>query len=144
MSVASQISEDLKIAMKAKDREKTSVLRMVLSELKYASTDGTSTLDDQTTIKIISTYFKRLEKSLADYPEGEKTDQIKSEMQIVSSYLPKKAGEVETQTAIEAVLVETDERNFGKLMKQVLSRLGDAADGKLVSTLLKASLDKES
>ena len=145
MSLASQISDDLKTAMKAKDKLRTSVLRMVLSELKYASTDGANAnaVDDATASKIVSTYHKRLEKSLSDYPEGDKTSQIRLEMAIVSGYLPKKAGESETLKVIEALLAESEDRNFGKLMKSVLSKLGDAADGKLVSSLLKKQLEKD-
>lgn len=137
------ISNDLKAAMKAKDKETTNVLRMILSELKYAMTDGNreESLDDDTALKVLLTYHKRLDKSLADYPEGEQRQQIKSEMAIVERYLPRKADASEIDAAIEKLLGETEERNFGVLMKTLMANFGVAADGKMLSQKLKQKLE---
>jgi uncharacterized protein YqeY len=89
---------------------------------------------------VVATYHKRLVKSLDDYPEGERRTQIQSEIVIVDHYLPKKAGPDEVKKAIEEVLGSTADRNFGVLMKEVLSRLGSGGDGKIVSQLLKEKL----
>ena len=68
MSLFQKIQDDVKTAMKAREKEKVSVLRMILSELKYelAKMEASELSDDQT-IKICSTYHKRLDKSLADF-----------------------------------------------------------------------------
>ena len=99
-----------------------------------------SELSDDQTIKICSTYHKRLDKSLADFPEKEQQDKIKSEMLIVESYLPKKADEAEVSAYVESMLAETDEKNFGILMKKVMAHFGKAADGKTISKILKSKL----
>jgi len=137
-----QISDDLKNAMKAKDKDKTSVLRMILSEIKYAqaAVNVHQDLPEAEVQKVVATYHKRLVKSLDDYPEGERRTQIQSEIVIVDHYLPKKAGPDEVKKAIEEVLGSTADRNFGVLMKEVLSRLGSGGDGKIVSQLLKEKL----
>ncbi|MFW7381351.1 MAG: GatB/YqeY domain-containing protein [Oligoflexus sp.] len=136
------ITTDLKAAMKQQDRFKTSVLRMVLSEFKYAMTshDREEVLDDETALKILGTYQKRLEKSLADYPEGEKKEEIAKEIALVETYLPKKAGAAEVQTAVDQLLASTQERQFGVLMKSLMSQFGSSADGKLISQVLKDRL----
>jgi uncharacterized protein YqeY len=142
LSLKAKISEDLKNAMKAKDKERLSVLRMLLSEIKYtqAAVNINAELSDDEVVKIISVYHKRLTKAMDDYPEGERRDAIRSELVIVDEYLPKKASEADVIKAIEATMKATDDRNFGTLMKAVMNSLGSGGDGKVVSALLKAKL----
>lgn len=142
MSLKERINEDLKTAMKAKDKDRTSVLRMLLSEVKYAqaAVNVHQDLPDDEVLKVVSSYHKRLTKSLDDYPEGERRDAIRTEIKIVDDYLPKKAGADEVKKVVEQVVAGTSERNFGILMKDVMARLGGAGDGKLVSQILKDRL----
>lgn len=142
MPVKERINEDLKAAMKLRDKDRTSVLRMLLSEMKYAqaAVNIHAELADDEAIKVVTTYHKRLGKSLEDYPEGERRDAIRAEMKIVDEYLPKKAGEAEVATVVDQLLAATAERNFGNLMKEVMSKLGQSGDGKVVSAVLKSKL----
>lgn len=145
MSLKDQLNNDLKTAMKARDVKKVGVLRMVLSEIKYAQSAVNihQELDDAAVLKVIVSYHKKLLKAADEFPDVEKKSEIMNEVNIVAAYLPKKADAGETQTAIDDVLASTTERAFGPLMKQVLVRLGDAADGKLVSELLKKAIDSK-
>ena len=143
MSLYKQIQDEIKACMKAGEKQKLSVLRMVLTEMKYeqAKTDISKDLDDKGCIKVMEGYYKKLSKSSEEYPEGEHKDNILAEMKILFPYLPKKAGSGETQKTIDEVLAKNaGEKSFGILMKQVLAKLGAQADGKLVSQLLKKSL----
>lgn len=142
MSLKEKLNLALKEAMKAKEQIRTSVLRMILSELKYAqaAVNIHQDLADSEVERVVSTYHKRLVKSLEDYPEGERREAIQREIGIVEEYLPKKAGPEAVKAAIESAMSSTLERNFGLLMKDVMARLGTGADGKLVSTMLKAKL----
>lgn len=142
MALKDRISEELKTAMKAKDKDRLSVLRMILSEIKYAqaAVNVHQDLPEADVVKVVATYQKRLAKSLDDYPEGEKRTQIQAEIAIVDDYLPKKAGPDEVKKTIDDVLRATSERAFGPLMKEVLDRLGGSGDGKVVSQLLKDKL----
>lgn len=142
MSLKDQISIDLKNAMKNQDKETTSALRMVLSELKYAQSSGDSKVElgDAEVEKVVGSYQKKLEKSLDEYPQGESRNAILKEIEIVSRYLPKKASKEEVETVVSRVLGATDERNFGKLMKLCIAELGASAEGKLVSEVLKSRL----
>jgi uncharacterized protein YqeY len=94
--------------------------------------------------KAVESYYKRLDKSLEDFPEGERRQAIRQEMSYIKPYLPAKAGEDEVRAAIGKVMAGSDDRNFGRLMKLVLGELGESADGKLVSTVLKATLQQQS
>lgn len=145
MSLKNRLNEELKNAMKAKDKDRVSVLRMLISEMKYAAAQVNvhQELADEEVAKVISTYHKRLGKSLEDYPEGDQRAQIKLEMSIVEEFLPKKASESETLAAIDKVLsqqLDTKEKNFGSLMKGVMDLLGSSGDGRLVSRLLKEKM----
>ncbi len=144
MSLKERINEDLKKAMKARDKERTSVLRMLLSEIKYtqAAVNVHAELPEAEVLKVVGLYHKRMLKSLDDYPEGEKRDQIRSELGIVDEYLPKRASRAEVEQVVDEILRGTEVREFGTLMKQVLARLGTAADGKIVSEVLKPRLSK--
>jgi uncharacterized protein YqeY len=97
-------------------------------------------LPDDEVVRVVTTYHKRLAKSLDDFPEGERRDAIRTELAIVDEYLPKKAGADEVTKVIDSVLAATADRNFGTLMKEVLARLGSAGDGKVVSQVLKQKL----
>ncbi len=142
MSLKTKIMDDLKVAMKSQNKERMAVLRMLLSELKYAAAQENvhSDMSQDAEIKVISTYHKRLLKSRDEFPEGEKRVAIDSELSIVENYLPKKASLQEIQGVIDEVLKATTDRQFGAVMKQVMTKLGTAADGKAVSELLKKNL----
>ena len=142
MSLKNRISDDIKTAMKAKDAKVLSVLRMVLSEIKYAQaqTSMQTEIDDATCIKIATTYHKRLGKSLEEFPPGEKQDELRFEMSVVERYLPQKASAEQMNKAIDEVLAGSPDRNFGAVMKQVMTKLGATADGKAVGELIKGRL----
>lgn len=144
MTLKERINEDLKTAMKAKDKDRTSVLRMVLSEVKYAqaAVNAHVELPEDEVLRVVSAYHKRLAKSLDDFPVGERQDQIKAELAIVEEYLPKRAGVSDVAAAVDAVLASSTDKSFGPLMKEVMARLGGAADGKMVSQMLKEKLAK--
>jgi len=93
LSLTERINEDMKTAMKAKDKLRTGVLRMLLSEFKYAMTTDqkATTLDDEQAAKVLKAYSKQLKKSLDAYPESEKEKRqtISQELEIVDSYLSK-------------------------------------------------------
>lgn len=142
MGLKDKIQEDIKNAMRAKDASRLSVLRMVLSEIKYAqaAVNLQTELPEADVQKIVAGYQKKLTKSLDDYPAGEKREAIQGEIKIVDEYLPKKIGEAETSAAVAKVLAATTDRNFGALMKLVMAEIGEGGDGRLVSQLLKAKL----
>lgn len=142
MGLKEKISEDLKTSMKARDQKLTSVLRMVLSEIKYAQaqTNLHAEIDDATVLKVINSYHKKLAKSVEEFPEGEQREAVLSEMKMVEQYLPQKASPADVAKAVDSVLASTQERQFGPLMKLVMGQLGAGADGKVVQEALKAKL----
>jgi uncharacterized protein len=139
MGLKDKIQEDIKTAMKAKDAARLGVLRMVLAEIKNVQSQVNlrEELPEAEVLKAVGSYQKKLTKSLEDYPAGPARDALLAEIKVVDEYLPKKASEAEIKAAVEKVVGGTADRNFGALMKLVMAELGGAADGKLVSQLIK-------
>lgn len=142
MTALERLNNDIKEAMKAKDKVRTQVLRMMLSEVKYAQSavSMSQPLDEAAVLKCFASYHKKLTKSMDDFPAGEAKDAVAAEIKIVEDYLPKKASAAEVEAAIKGVMASTPDREFGVLMKQVLAKLGGGADGKIVSELLRKAL----
>ena len=143
MTTQEKLVSDMKAAMKAKDSLRKDTLRMLLSELKYAQVAAKTIVKEAQVLKIISSYQKKLLKSVKEYPVGEQQEKLFKEIEIVASYLPKKASAEEIVKAVRGVLLETSDRQFGVLMKQTLSKLGPHVDGRAVSDCIKEELKKE-
>ena len=142
MGLKEKIQDDIKTAMKARDAIRLSVLRMVLADIKYqqAQVDLRVELSDEVVLKIVGAYQKKLTKSLDDYPAGDARTALLGEIKIVDEYLPQKATEAQTKTAVEKIIASTTDRNFGAIMKLVMAELGGNGEGRLVSQLIKEKL----
>jgi uncharacterized protein len=142
MGLKDKIQDDIKTAMKAKDVIRLSVLRMVLADIKYqqAQIDLRAELPEDVVLKIVGAYQKKLTKSLDDYPAGEAKSALLGEIKIVDEYLPQKATEAQTKAAVMKVLGSTEDRNFGAVMKLVMTELGGLGDGRLVSQIIKEQM----
>jgi uncharacterized protein YqeY len=142
MGLKDKISEDIKMAMKAKDAARLSVLRMVMAEIKnqQAQVNLREELPEDEVLKVVGSYQKKLTKSLDDYPAGDARNALLAEIKVVEEYLPKKASDAEVRAAVERVLAGTTDRNFGALMKLVMAELKGQGDGRLVSQLLKEKI----
>jgi len=143
MNIKERINEDLKTAMKARDAKTTSVLRMILSDMKYAqaAVSMQSELSEQDMQKVVSAYHKKLGKSAEEFPEGDKKQEILEELKIVERYLPQRASAEQIETCVVEVLGSSADRQFGAIMKAVMAKLSGAADGKLVSEIIKKHLN---
>lgn len=142
MSLKEKILNDMKDAMKQGEKKRKGALRMLLSEIQYAqtATSKETVLDERALLSVVARYKKKLEKSLENYPEGAQRNEITEEIKIVSEYLPKEASKEEVEQLVENLLKETEERNFGKLMKASLGKLGASANAKLVGEIIKKKL----
>ncbi len=146
MTIQQKIMNDIKSAMKANDTLRKNVLRMVLSDIKYAqaAVNVHQELDEASAMKVVAGYHKKLKKAFEEFPEGEKKQELIKEITIVEEYLPKMLSDQELEEAVQKVLAATSSRNFGELMKAVLSQVGSSADAKAVSEKIKKSLEHKS
>jgi uncharacterized protein YqeY len=148
MSLFDQISEDIKDAMKAREKEKLEALRgikKVMLEAKSAA-GATGELSDQESLKIISKLAKQGTDSAAIYKEQGRDDLYEQEMfqvKIFESYLPVKMSDTELTETVKAIIAEVGAsgmKDMGKVMGIASKKLAGLADGKDISDKVKALL----
>lgn len=148
MSLFDQISEDIKVAMKAREKEKLEALRgikKVMLEAKAAAGAG-GELSDQESLKIIQKLAKQGIDAATIYKEQGRSDLYDAEMfqvKIFELYLPAKMSDAELTNAIQQIIAEvgaTSMKDMGKVMGIASKRLAGLAEGKEISDKVKALL----
>lgn len=142
-----QILEDLKSAMKAQDKLKLSVIRMVKSSIQMEELNKKRELTDDEVIDVISKQIKTRKDSINEFTKGGRDDLVEStskEIEILSTYLPEQLTEEEVNNIIEKVFEEVkpaSPKDMGKVMKAVTPLVKGKADMGLVSSIIKGKLN---
>jgi uncharacterized protein YqeY len=143
MSLEEKIEQDFKQALKAKQAEKVSVLRMLKSAFKNKAIEEKKTaLDDELAMLVLQKELKKHKDSIEAFQLAGREDLAKKESQeagVLEVYLPARLPEVEVQKIVEEV-VASGLADFGPVMKETMARTKGLADGKLVQSLVKAKL----
>ena len=151
MSMIEQIQKDITDAMKARDEQRLSTLRMVKSALKNKEVEKMSPLDDKESQQILTTLIKQRKESIEQFTKGgrqEMADKEAAEIKLIEAYLPKAAGEAEIVAGVKAVIAEMGSptiKDMGTVMKNVMAKFNAAGmrvDGKVVSEAVKQELSK--
>lgn len=147
MTLQETIIADLTAAMKAKDADKLSTLRMVKANLMNRKIDKGGELTDDEVLKALQSLVKQRRDSIEQYESaGRKELAAKeaAEIAVIEVYLPQAATQDEVNAAVEAAVAETGAssmKDMGTLMKATMAKLaGKTADGKMVSEAVKARL----
>jgi uncharacterized protein YqeY len=141
MSVADQVQEDARTALKAGDRDRCNALRLVASELQKAAKDGG---DDE--VAVLQRERKRRLESAAAYRDGGREDLAsaeESEAELIAGYMPEQIGDAELGEIVAAAVAESgasSPRDMGDVMKLVMPQVQGRADGKRVSAAVKEKL----
>jgi uncharacterized protein len=149
MSMIEQIQKDITAAMKARDEQRLSTLRMVKTALKNREIDKMAPLDEKESQAVLSTLIKQRKDSIEQFTKGgrqEMADKEAAEIVLIETYLPKAAGEGEIAAGVKAVIAEMTSptmKDMGSVMKNVMARFSAAGmrvDGKVVSDTVKREL----
>jgi len=147
-----RIEADLIVAIKARDKLATTVLRGVKSELKNTQiAKGTrgDKIKDEDVLTILSSAAKKRRESIEAYTTGGRDDlvaQEKSELEIIERYLPAQMSEDEIRAVIKGAIAEHDidsPAKLGLLMKEIMPKFKGKADGKLVNKIAREALGAE-
>lgn len=142
-----QILEDLKSAMKAQDKLKLSVIRMVKSSIQMEELNKKRELTDDEVIDVISKQIKTRKDSINEFAKGGRDDLVEStskEIEILSTYLPEQLTEEEVNNIIDRVFEEVkpeSSKDMGKVMKAVTPLVKGKADMGMVSSIIKNKLN---
>jgi len=149
MSLSEQIQKDITTAMKARDEQRLSCLRMVKTALKNREIEKMAPLDDKEAQQVLSTLIKQRKDSVEQFTKGgrqEMADKEAAEIKLIETYMPKAAGEEDIATGVKAVITEMGAptmKDMGTVMKNVMARFsaeGMRVDGKQVSDVVKREL----
>lgn len=147
MSLKEQIIADITAAMKAKEAERLSTLRMVKANLMNRQIEKGSELTDEEVQKALQSLVKQRRDSAEQYTNAgrpELAEKENAEIVVIEGYLPQAASPEEIEQAVAAAVAETGAssmKEMGVVMKAALGKLqGKTADGKLVSEAVKAKL----
>lgn len=150
MSLHETIAADLRTAMKARDKARTSALRMLISALKNrAVADGLgpqATLDDEVVQAVLASEVKRRREAAKAYREGGREESAASEeaeAAVYETYLPAQLSDEELTELVDEVIAELGAEGpqaMGQVMKTAMARVEGRADGSRVSAIAKQRL----
>jgi uncharacterized protein len=147
MRLRDKISEDLMAAMKAREAERLSVLRMMKAAVRNKEIDGRQELDDAQTVQVFLGLIKQRKDSIEQFTKGgrlELANKEAAEITVIEEYLPSAVTDEEVASAVDAVIAEMGAasiKDMGKVMKACMARFaGRPVDGGKVSELVKAKL----
>ncbi|MDD4913213.1 MAG: GatB/YqeY domain-containing protein [Sideroxydans sp.] len=148
MSLKAQITEDMKIAMRAKETARLGAIRLLLSAMKQREVDERIELTDADVVSIIEKMLKQRRDSISQYKTANRQDLVdveEFEVSILQTYMPQQLSEAEIASAIAEAITSTGAagpQDMGKVMGVVKAKLAGRADMGKVSGLIKAQLTK--
>ena len=147
MSVQDQITNDIKVAMKARNIDRLAALRSVKSAIMLEATkDGSTTVADDICLMIIAKLVKQRKDSATIFKEQNRQDLVDDEVNqliYLECYLPAQMSEEEVRNAVKEVIKKVGASSLahmGKCMGLLMGRLNGKADGSLISKIVKDEL----
>lgn len=148
-SLKQKLQEELRESMLAKNAERTSVLRLLLSAINYFETNKGGAgynATDEDVMSVISSQVKQRRDSIEQYTNAGRTelaDKERAELEILQSYLPEQMHEEEVAKLVNEAITQTDASSMsdmGKVMAALMPKVKGRADGGIVSSLVKQKL----
>jgi uncharacterized protein YqeY len=143
-----RITEDMKAAMRARDSERLSVIRMLLAACKQREVDERIELDDNAVVGLVDKLIKQRKDSVTAFELGGRTDlaaKESAEIRVLQAYLPQRLGADEVAAEVAALVAElgaTGPGDMGRVMAAAKARLAGKAEMALVSVVVKQALSR--
>ena len=142
-----KLDKDMIEAMKSKDKDKLTVIRMVKASLKQEQIDHKKEINDDLLIDVVNRQIKMRKDSISEFEKGNRTDLIEktqAEIDVLMNYLPEQLSSEEVNKIIDEIFAEvnpTGPKDMGKFMQQATAKLKGKADMKEVSTIIRERLN---
>lgn len=147
MSLQEQILNDIKDAMRAREADKLSVLRMLNASIKNKAISlraGEAVeLTDEQIQEVIASEVKKRQDSASEYAKGgrpELAEKELTEVTMIIGYLPAQMSDEELEQGVRAIVEVAEKKDFGLLMKEVMAKYKGQADGRRVGEMIKKVL----
>lgn len=146
MSLKTRLAEDMKAALRAGDKPRLGVIRLILAAIKQREVDERTELDDTQVLLVLEKMLKQRRDSAAQYQAAGRADlagQEQFEIAIVQDYLPQPLSEAELEGILAEVIAQTGAtgpRDMGKVMAALRERTAGRADMQALSARVRAAL----
>jgi uncharacterized protein len=146
MSLKARITEDMKSAMRAGEKEKLATIRLLQAAIKQREVDERIVLDDAQVLAVLDKMVKQRRESITQFEAGGRADLVASEqaeLVVLQAYLPEQLGEAELAALIDSAIASTGAvsvKDMGKVMGIVKAEAAGRADMGKVGALIKARL----
>jgi uncharacterized protein YqeY len=146
MSLKDQITDDMKNAMRAKDSERLQTIRLILADIKRKEVDERIELNDTQVLAVVEKMIKQRKDSITQFESGGRqdlADKEKSELAILSAYMPAGLSEEEVAAEVAAAVAASGAagpQDMGKVMAVLKPKLAGRADMTAVSAQVKKAL----
>ncbi|CAC9433796.1 GatB/YqeY domain-containing protein [bacterium endosymbiont of Bathymodiolus sp. 5 South] len=141
-----RIIEDMKSAMKAKDKEGLKAIRMILGAIKQREVDERIELVDEQVLAVIQKMVKQRKDSISQFKDAGRTDLIEieeAELVVINNYMPAQLSENDITKVVDKAIAESGAssmQDMGKLMGLLKAQLEGKADMGVVSTIIRSRL----
>lgn len=145
-SIAQQLSDDMKEAMRAKDKVRLGAIRRARAAIKNAEIESGAELDDAAAEKVLRKMARQHEESIEQFTAGgrdELVEKEKAELAAIEGYLPEQMNEAEIEAIVSEVIAAegaSGPGDMGGVMKASMARLAGAADGGAVNAIVRRLL----
>ena len=146
MSILNQLNEDMKTAMRAKERDKLTTIRMIKASIQNEEIKKGAELNDEEILAILSREKKQRLESFAEFEKAGREDLTKkltAELEVVEKYLPEQLSDEEVRTLVKETIAEVGAesmQDMGTVMSNVMPKLQGRADGGQVNTMVRELL----
>ena len=141
-----RITDDMKSAMKAKDKQALKAVRMILEAIKQKEIDERIELNDAQVMTVIQKMVKQRKDSISQFSDAGRSDLVEieeAELEIINNYMPEQLSDEEVALVVDKVINDSGAnsmKDMGKLMGMLKVQLQGKADMSLVSQLIKSRL----
>jgi len=148
VELKTRLGEDYKAALRAGDKLRVSVIRLLTALIKNREVEKRAPLTDGEVMQAISTSCKQRQEAIEQYRQGGRQDLVEkeaAELAILQSYLPAALTGEELRAMVTEIILEvqaTSLKEMGKVMAVLMPRVTGRADGKVVNTLVREALSK--
>lgn len=146
MSLKDRITDDMKAAMRAGEKERLGVIRMITSAIKQREVDERITLDDTQVLSVLEKMIKQRKESLVLFQAGNRQDLVEkeaAEITLLQGYLPSQLSDAEIDSLIKDAIAATGAasiKDMGKVMAVIKGKAQGRADMAAVGAKIKAKL----
>jgi uncharacterized protein YqeY len=141
-----RIQDDVKDAMRSKDKDRLGTLRLITAAIKQKEVDERIEMDDAAVIAVLEKMVKQRKDSISQYGQAGRDDLVakeQTELDLIQTYLPEQLSDAEIETVVNKAIADTgasDMKDMGKVMAAVKPQVQGKADMGLVSKIIKTKL----